>query len=107
MSGMNTQCVCAYLNTTTDAFHQLLLRERLEAAVDDGLMQLCLHFEVLRPDTCTRPSASGEGSREHNTRLHCLQPECDSEPDFLRQTGLSYCKMEDMEIMESVIICTR
>jgi hypothetical protein len=46
------QRVEAYLDTATDTFHELLLREGLETSVDNGLVQLGLDFDVLRPNAC-------------------------------------------------------
>ena len=40
----------AYLDGSRNAFHKLLLREGLEAAVDDRLVQLGLDLNMLRPD---------------------------------------------------------
>ena len=40
----------AHLDGSHDAFHKLLLRKGLEAAVDDRLVQLGLDLDMLRPD---------------------------------------------------------
>ena len=46
-----------------DGLDELLLDERLEAPVDDRLMELGLGLEVLRPDACVANASSDARSR--------------------------------------------
>ena len=64
----------AHLNSALQRLHELLLRERLQAAVHDRLVQLRLRLDVLRPDSyISRNSAA-----RLNTMggVHTFSPGC-------------------------------